>query len=112
MASNDIKRAENYFRRSKDTGDEKNMSRGLLHLIKFLGMTEGRDFKRATELLDVAWKKGGKVGTKKTAEALFLVARELSSKTRKRSKRVTSSVERDEFGIITSLHAEGATDED
>jgi len=110
MAKNDIKRAENYFRRSKDTGDEKNMSRGLMHLIKFLGMTEGRDFKRATELLDVAWKKGGKVGTKKTAEALFLVARELSKGTR--TKRVTSSVERDEFGIITSLYEEDETNED
>jgi hypothetical protein len=102
MASNDIKRAENYFRRSKDTGDEKNMSRGLMHLIKFLGMTEGRDFKRATELLDVAWKKGGKVGTKKTAEAMFLVARELSKGTR--TKRVTSGVDRDDFGIIKALH--------
>jgi len=109
MAKNDIKRAENYFRRAKDTGDEKNMSRGLLHLIKFLGMTEGRDFKRATELLDVAWKKGGKVGTKKTSEAMFLVARELAKGTR--TKRVTSGVERDEFGIITSLH-EDETDED
>ncbi len=111
MASNDIKRAENYFRRSKDTGDEKNMSRGLMHLIKFLGMTEGRDFKRATELLDVAWKKGGKVGTKKTAEALFLVARELSSKTRKAGKRVTSSVERDEFGIIKALHEDESNED-
>ena len=100
--ANDIGRAEDYFRRSKDkNGDEKTLARGLLHLVKYLGMTEGRDFKRATELLDRAWKTSGTPSRRKTAEAMFLVARELKSEKRTgKMKRVRSSVTRDEFGLI------------
>jgi hypothetical protein len=88
--ANDISRAEDYFRRSKDkNGDEKLLARGLLHLVKHLGMTEGRDFKRATELLDRAWKTSGVVSRRKTGEAMFLVARELKAKKRKRATSMT-----------------------
>lgn len=88
----DINRAEDYFRRSKDkNGDEKNLARGLLHLVKHLGLDKGRDFKRAQELLDRAWKSSGTTSRKKTAEAMFLVARELkaSSKGRKKTTSMT-----------------------
>ncbi len=74
----DIDRSHDYFRRSKDRGgDDKLIARGLLHLVKHLGMTEGRDFKRAEQLLDRAWKSTGTTSRKKTAEAMFLVTREL-----------------------------------
>ena len=77
----DINRSEDYFRRARDRGgDEKLIARGLLHLTKHLGLTEGRDFKRAQELLDRAWKKMGTTSRKLTAEAMFLVARELKKK--------------------------------
>ncbi len=102
----DIQRAEDYFRRSKDkSGDEKMLARGLLHLIKHLALTEGRDFGRANELLDRAWKKMGVSSRKLTAEAMFLVARELKKKDKKggRVGRVKSSVERDEFGLIKGI---------
>jgi hypothetical protein len=102
----DIQRAEDYFRRSKDkSGDEKMLARGLLHLIKHLELTEGRDFGRAHELLDRAWKKIGVTSRKLTAEAMFLVARELKKKDKKggRVGRVKSSVERDEFGLIKGI---------
>ena len=79
----DIDRAGDYFRRSKDRGgDEKLLARGLLHLTKHLGLEGGRDLKRAQELLDRAWKSSGSTSLRKTAEALFLVSREL----KKRSK--------------------------
>ena len=111
----DIQRAEDYFRRSKDkSGDEKMLARGLLHLIKHLALTEGRDFGRANELLDRAWKKMGVSSRKLTAEAMFLVARELKKKSKDKkdkkgfrgkdgSSRVKSSVERDEFGLIKGI---------
>jgi len=74
----DIDRAQDYFRRSKDRGgDEKLLARGLLHLTKHLGLTEGRDLKRAQEKLDRAWKTSGSTSRKLTADAMFLVAREL-----------------------------------
>ena len=74
----DIDRAQDYFRRSKDRGgDEKLLARGLLHLTKHLGLTEGRDMKRAQEKLDRAWKTSGSTSRKLTADAMFLVAREL-----------------------------------
>ncbi len=77
----DIQRSMDYFRRSKERGgDEKLIARGLLHLIKHLGLTGGRDFKRAQELLDRAWKTSGSTSRKKTAEAMFLVTRELKKK--------------------------------
>jgi len=74
----DIDRAQDYFRRSKDRGgDEKLLARGLLHFTKHLGLTEGRDMKRAQEKLDRAWKTSGSTSRKLTADAMFLVAREL-----------------------------------
>ena len=77
----DISRSMDYFRRAKERGgDEKLIARGLLHLTKHLGLTEGRDFKRAQELLDRAWKTSGSTSRKKTAEAMFLVAKELKRK--------------------------------
>ena len=67
----DINRSEEYFRRAKDRGgDEKLIARGLLHLTKHLGFTEGRDFKRAEQLLDRAWKSTGTASKKKIAEAM------------------------------------------
>lgn len=88
----DIDRAQDYFRRSKDkNGDEKLLARGLLHLVKHLGLDKGRDFKRAQELLDQAWKKSGVSSRRKTGEAMFLVARELKAK---KGKRVTSMTDR------------------
>jgi hypothetical protein len=88
--ANDIGRAEDYFRRSKDkNGDEKLLARGLLHLVKHLEMTEGRDFKRATQLLDQAWKKSGVASRRKTGEAMFFVARELKAKKRRRATSMT-----------------------
>jgi hypothetical protein len=90
--ANDIGRAEDYFRRSKDkNGDEKLLARGLLHFVKHLGLTEGRDLKRATQLLDQAWKISGTPSRRKTADAMFLVARELSAK---KGKKVTSMTDR------------------
>ena len=90
----DIKRSEDYFRRSKDkNGDEKNLARGLLHLVKHLGLDKGRDFKRAQQLLDQAWKTSGTSSRKKTAEAMFLVARELDASSGK-GKRTTSMTEK------------------
>jgi hypothetical protein len=107
----DIKRAEDYFRRSKDRGgDEKLLARGLLHLTKHLGLTEGRDFKRAQELLDQAWKKAGSANRKKTAEAMFLVARELDKKSKTKPKKIKSSVGRDEYGLISAITGEGNED--
>ncbi len=95
--ANDINRAEDYFRRSKDKGGEtKNLARGLMHLIKHLSLTDGRDFGRANELLDQAWKKSG--GDKKMAEAMWLVARELKKK--KKVRRTKATAARDEFGLI------------
>jgi hypothetical protein len=86
----DIQRAEDYFRRSRDkNGDEKLLARGLLHIIKHLGLTEGRDFKRATQILDTAWKTSGTNSRRKTADAMFLVARELGNKKGKRVKAMT-----------------------
>jgi len=77
----DIDRAQDYFRRSKDRGgDEKLLARGLLHLTKHLGLTEGRDLKRAQEKLDRAWKTSGSTSRKLTADAMFLVARELKKR--------------------------------
>lgn len=77
----DIDRAQDYFRRSKDRGgDEKLLARGLLHLTKHLGLTEGRDMKRAQEKLDRAWKVSGTTSRKLMADAMFLVARELKKK--------------------------------
>ena len=77
----DIDRAQDYFRRSKDRGgDEKLLARGLLHFTKHLGLTEGRDMKRAQEKLDRAWKTSGSTSRKLTADAMFLVARELKKK--------------------------------
>ena len=77
----DIDRAQDYFRRSKDRGgDEKLLARGLLHLTKHLGLTEGRDMKRAQEKLDRAWKTSGSTSRKLTADAMFLVSRELKKK--------------------------------
>jgi hypothetical protein len=74
----DIERSMDYFRRSKDRGgDEKLIARGLLHMVRHLGLTEGRDFGRAQELLDRGWKMTGTAAKKKIAEAMFLVAREL-----------------------------------
>ena len=112
----DIQRSEDYFRRAKDRGgDEKLLARGLLHLIKHLELTEGRDFGRANELLDRAWKKAGSSNRKLTAEAMFLVARELKKKDKKGgrgSSRVKSSVERDEFGLIKGLDVIGEHSED
>lgn len=91
----DINRAEDYFRRSKDkNGDEKNLARGLLHLVKHLGLDKGRDFKRAQELLDRAWKTSGTSSRKKTAEAMFLVARELKAASKGRGKRTQSMTEK------------------
>ncbi len=88
----DIDRAQDYFRRSKDkNGDEKLLARGLLHLVKHLGLDKGRDFKRAQELLDRAWKISGVSSRKKTGEAMFLVARELKAK---KGKKVTSMTDR------------------
>jgi hypothetical protein len=88
----DIDRAQDYFRRSKDkNGDEKLLARGLLHLVKHLGLDKGRDFKRAQELLDRAWKTSGTPSRKKTGEAMFLVARELKAK---KGKKVTSMTDR------------------
>jgi hypothetical protein len=85
----DINRAEDYFRRSKDkNGDEKMLARGLLHLVKHLGLDKGRDFKRAQELLDRAWKTSGTTSRRKTAEAMFLVARELKASSK--GKKATS----------------------
>jgi len=81
VANSDITRSENYFRRAKDRGGgEKLIARGLLHLTKFLELTEGRDLKRAQQLLDLAWKTSGAASRKKTAEAMYLVARELKKK--------------------------------
>lgn len=88
----DIDRSQDYFRRSKDkNGDEKLLARGLLHLVKHLGLDKGRDFKRAQELLDQAWKTSGTTSRKKTADAMFLVARELKAK---KGKKVTSMTDR------------------
>ena len=88
----DIDRAQDYFRRSKDkNGDEKLLARGLLHLVKHLGLGKGRDFKRAQELLDQAWKTSGTTSRRKTGEAMFLVARELKAKGK---KKVTSMTDR------------------
>jgi hypothetical protein len=79
-----------YFRRSKDkNGDEKLLARGLLHLVKHLGLDKGRDFKRAQELLDQAWKTSGVSSRRKTGEAMFLVARELKSSSGKRATSMT-----------------------
>jgi hypothetical protein len=113
--ANDIGRAEDYFRRSKDkNGDEKLLARGLLHLVKHLGMTEGRDFKRATELLDRAWKTSGTVSRRKTGEAMFLVARELKSKKRRKATSMTEkhrSVMAD-LEAKRAIIAEGIPDDD
>lgn len=99
MASNDINRAEDYFRRSKDKGgDDKLLARGLLHLIKFLEFTDGRDFGRAVELLDQSWKKIGQ--KRKMSEAMFLVARELKKAKGKKRGRVKANLERNEFGLL------------
>ena len=88
----DIDRAQDYFRRSKDkNGDEKLLARGLLHLVKHLGLDKGRDFKRAQELLDQAWKISGTRSRRKTADAMFLVARELKAK---KGKKVQSMTDR------------------
>ncbi len=88
----DIDRAQDYFRRSKDkNGDEKLLARGLLHLVKHLGLDKGRDFKRAQELLDRAWKISGVSSRKKTGEAMFLVARELKAT---KGGKVTSMTDR------------------
>lgn len=114
----DISRAEDYFRRSKDRGgDEKLLARGLLHIAKHLELTDGRDFGRATELLDRAWKKSGSTNRKMTSEAMFLVARGLKAKGKKRVKgsverdgRVKSDVERDEFGLIKGIIGEHSED--
>jgi len=77
----DINRSEDYFRRAKDRGgDEKLIARGLLHLTKHLGLTGGRDFSRAQQLLDRAWKISGSSSRKLTAEAMYYVARELKKK--------------------------------
>ena len=77
----DIDRAQDYFRRSKDRGgDEKLLARGLLHFTKHLGLTEGRDMKRAQEKLDRAWKTSGSTSRKLIADAMFLVARELKKR--------------------------------
>jgi hypothetical protein len=103
--ANDIGRAEDYFRRAKDkNGDEKLLARGLLHLVKHLGMAEGRDFKRATELLERAWKTSGAAGRRKTGEAMMLVARELKSKKRNR----TTSMTEKHRAIMTDLEAKQA----
>lgn len=91
----DISRAEDYFRRAKDkNGDEKLIARGLLHLTKHLGLDKGRDFKRAQQLLDQAWKTSGTTGRRKTAEAMFLVARELDATSGKKGKKATSMTEK------------------
>lgn len=88
----DIDRAQTYFRRSKDkNGDEKLLARGLLHLVKHLGLDKGRDFKRAQQLLDQAWKTSGVKSRRMTGEAMFLVARELKAKGK---KKVTSMTDR------------------
>lgn len=88
----DIDRSQDYFRRSKDkNGDEKLLARGLLHLVKHLGLDKGRDFKRAQELLDQAWKISGARSRRKTADAMFLVARELKAK---KGKKVQSMTDR------------------
>jgi len=99
----DLKRAEDYFRRAKDRGgDTKLPTRGLLHPVKHLNLTEGRDFKRATELLDRGWKKSEPSGVKLAAEAMYLVARGLGEQAKKRTKAsvVKAKVTRDVFGII------------
>jgi hypothetical protein len=57
----------------------------------------------------------GSTSRKLTAEAMFLVARELKKKDKKKGKRigrVTSSVERDEFGLIKGLDVIGEHSED
>jgi hypothetical protein len=101
----DINRAEDYFRRSKDRGgDIKLLARGLLHLVKHLGLEEGRDFGRAQELLDRAWKQTSEASNRKnTAHAMFLVARGLKGEKRKekkeKEKSVKGSVIRNIFGL-------------
>ena len=91
----DIKRSEDYFRRSKDkNGDEKLLARGLLHLVKHLGLDKGRDFKRAQQLLDQAWKTSGVASRRKTGEAMFLVARELDASSGKNGKKATSMTDK------------------
>jgi len=95
----DINRAEDYFRRSRDRkGDTKLLARGLLHLIKHLGLEDGRDFKRAQELLDRAWKKSG--SDRQISDAMFLVARELKKDNKEKDTKVKAAIKRDEFGLI------------
>ena len=73
---NDLSRSEEYFRRSKDRGgDSKLLARGLLHLVKHLEPTSGRDFNRAKELLNRAWKYNGASSMKNIAEAMHLITR-------------------------------------
>ncbi len=108
--ANNIGRAEDYFRRSKDkNGDEKLLARGLLHLVKHLGLTEGRDLKRATQLLDQAWKTSGVSSRRKTADAMFLVARELGSKKGKKVKSMTEKHQEIMDGIYAKQEALAAT---
>jgi hypothetical protein len=100
----DIKRAEDYFRRSKDkNGDEKNLARGLLHLVKHLGLDKGRDFKRAQQLLDQAWKISGVASRRKTGEAMFLVARELDATSDKKGKRKTTSMTEKHAAVMADI---------
>lgn len=95
----DINRAEDYFRRSKDKGgDKKLLARGLLHLAKHLELEDGRDFGRANELLDRAWKNNVD-SLKNTAHAMFLVARGLKAEKKAAKKKVKSSVRRNIFGM-------------
>lgn len=91
----DISRSEDYFRRAKDkNGDEKLIARGLLHLVKHLDLDKGRDFKQAQQLLDQAWKTSGTTGRRKTAHAMYLVARELDATSGKKGKKATSMTEK------------------
>lgn len=73
-------------------------------MLRHLELEDGRDFKRAQELLDRAWKKSG--SEKQIADAMFLVARELKKASSNKSKRVQSEVTRDEFGIIRDIVGE------
>lgn len=105
----DIKRAEDYFRRSKDkNGDEKTLARGLLHLVKHLGLDKGRDFKRAQQLLDQAWKTSGASSRKKTADAMFLVARELDASSGKKGKKRATSMTEKHREIMKGIDARKA----
>jgi len=101
----DINRAEDYFRRSRDRGgDTKLLARGLLHLLKHLEMDGGRDFNRAQDLLDRAWKKSG--SERIIADAMFLVSRELKKDSKQNKKKITSKVNRNEYGLIVGEELE------